>query len=426
MKILLSTAMMLLVLCLPLDSPAADLSGQSRTYLLSREAADGTKLMPLFEYLDFRADDVAMNDLSFHFGGWLGYESKEEIFGSKSTGDLQYGYLSYRPKQSNARVDLGRSFVNEGAAMAQLDGIHARTDLIVGFNAAVFGGVPVLASNSTATLSEFDFNSRTGDSVYGGRIGHSTDYTRIGVSYLREKDNHADFRKEESVDLWLRPVSAVELTGTSSYNALTREWMQHTYHLTLIPFSNFTLGTDANRIIYKDYFQASTGNVFKLTSGIIDPNERMKSIGETASYTIGVATLSFNYTAYTYDIAGNAKNYGGMLAFAAAGGGAGLGAHRMNGDADKLRYTDYRVYVYKNFGVMNLTADALAITYDTTINGIKTGYSASLAGGYALTERAKVKADVEYGHNPFYDRDVRGMVQFVYNFGTLPGAKGGK
>jgi len=426
MRILLSTAMMVLALCLPRVSPAADLSGQSRTYLLSRQAADGTKLMPLFEYLDFRADDTAVNDLSFHVGGWLGYESKEEVFGSKSTGDMQYGYLSYRPKQSNARVDLGRSFVNEGAAMVQLDGLHARTDLIAGFNAAVFGGIPVVASNPTATFSEFDFNSRMGDSVYGGRLGHSTDYTRIGVSTLREKDNNVDFRKEESVDLWLRPISAVELTGTSSYNALTREWMQHTYHLTLIPFSSFTLGTDANSIIYKDYFQASTASVFKLTTGTIDPNERMKNIGETASYAVGRATLSLNYTAYTYDIAGNAKNYGAQLAFAAAGGGAGLAAHRMNGDVDKLRYTDFRVYAYKNFGVVDITADALAITYDTTINGIKTGYSATLAGGYAVTDRAKVKADVEYGHNPFYDRDIRGLVQFAYNFGTLPGAKGGK
>ena len=63
MKILYSAALLALVLCLPLVSPAADLSGQSRTYLLSRQATDGTKLMPLFEYLDFRADDVAMNDL---------------------------------------------------------------------------------------------------------------------------------------------------------------------------------------------------------------------------------------------------------------------------------------------------------------------------------------------------------------------------
>jgi hypothetical protein len=425
MKILLSAAMMVLVLCLPVSSPAFDFSGQSRTYALSRETVDGTKLLPFFEYLDFRADDVTVNDLSFHFGGWLGYESKEEIFGSKSTGDLQYGYLSYRPKQSNARVDLGRFIVSEGAAVAQLDGLHARTDLLGGFNAAVFGGIPVLASTSTAT-GGLDFKSRTGDSVYGGRFGHSTDYTRIGVSYLREKDDHVDFRKEESVDLWLRPASVVELTGTSSYNALTKEWMQHTYHLTLVPVSNLILGTDANRIVYKDYFQASTVNVFKLTPGILDPNERMKSIGETASYVIGPATLSLSYTAYSYDIAGNAKNYGGMLAFGGMGGGFGLGAHRMNGETDKLRYTDYRVYAYKKFGPADITADAMTISYDSAINGIKTGYSASLAGGYGVTERAKVKADVEYGHNPFYDRDVRGLVQFVYNFGTIPGAKGGK
>jgi hypothetical protein len=420
MKRLLSTALMISALCLPVISTAADLSGQSRTYLLYRETLDNTKRMPLYEYLDFKADNVATENITLHFGGWLRYDLKSGPSGTRSDNYLQFGYLSYRAARSNMIVDLGRYFVNEGAAAALIDGLHARTDLQGGLQAAVFAGIPV----------EQDLNGRKGDSVYGGRLGHSTDYTRIGVSFIREKDNNAEIRKEEILDLWLRPISAAELSGTSSFNALTKEWMQHTYHLTLGPFSKLTLGTDASRIIYKDYFRATTMSAFKLTSGptttIIDPNERISSIGETVSYAIGPTTLSFNYTAYTYAIAGNATNYGAQLAFAAARGGAGLGTHRMNGDKDIYRYTDYRVYAYTRAGNADMTVDFLTVSYDVPINSVKNAYAAILAGGYNLTKRVKVIADVEYNHNPFYDRDVRGMLQFVYAFDTAAGPQGGK
>lgn len=416
MKILLSTAMMVLVLCLPLVSPAADLSGRSRTYLLYRETLDNKKLMPIYEYLDFKAENVAQENISLHFGGWLRYDLKSAPSGTRSESALQYGYLSYRAARANTSVDLGRLFVYEGAATAQVDGIHARTDLVGGLSAAAFGGIPV----------KVELNGRSGDSVYGGRVGQATNFSRIGLSYLKEKDDHSDFRKEEGVDLWLRPFSVIELLGTSSYNAITREWMQHAYHLTLTPLDRFVLATDLNRIVYKDFFKASTTSVFKLQAGVIDPNERMSSVGETASYTIGKATLSLNYTAYTYDIAGNAKAYGAQADFIGSSAGAGLGLQRMNGDTDPLQYTSYRVYASTRAGNADVTVDALAISYDVPINSVKNAYSASLAGGYAMTPRAKVIADIEYSHNPFYDQDVRGMVQLVYKFDSAAGPKGGK
>jgi len=418
MRIPRLAALMFFLLSFSSVASALELSGQSNTYLQSRETTDQTKLLPLYEYLNFKAENLGSQNISFHFGGWYRYDLKNESFGTKSTGDLQYAYLSYKPEKGNAVLNLGRLFVNEGVASEQVDGAFGRTDLLGGITVAAFGGSPV----------ETDFDSRTGDSAYGGRISQGiTEWYRIGFSYLLEKNGSDDFRKEEGLDLWFRPVNKVELLGSSFYNALTSDWMKHTYFLTLGPFSILSFRTEFTEISYKDYFTSATTTAFKFDPTIIDPNEKLSSIGEEVSFNLGKTTLSADYKKYSYDIAGDANYYGGKLAFAGAQNiGAGLSVHRMDGQTNQLKYYEYRLYGYKKFAKTDITVDLFTVSYDEEINGIKNAYSASLAGGYALSPRARLAADVEYAKDPFFDKDVRGLVKFVYNFEIEPGAKGRK
>ncbi|HET6365192.1 MAG TPA: hypothetical protein VFG02_09090 [Nitrospirota bacterium] len=420
MRIPRLAALMFFLLSFSSMASALELSGQSNTYLQSRETTDQTKLLPLYEYLNFKAENLGSQNISFHFGGWYRYDLKNESFGTKSTGDLQYAYLSYKPDKGNAVLNLGRLFVNEGVASEQVDGVFGRTDLLGGITVAAFGGSPV----------ETDFDSRTGDSAYGGRISQGLyEVYRIGFSYLLEKNGSDDFRKEEGLDLWFRPVNKVELLGSSFYNALTSDWMKHTYFLTLGPFGIISFRTEFTNISYKDYFTSFTTSAFKFDPTIngVDPNEKLSSIGEEVSFNLGKAILSADYKKYSYDIAGDAKYYGGKLAFAGAQNiGAGLSVHRMDGQTDNFKYYEYRLYGYKKFAKIDITVDLFTVSYDEEINGIKNAYSASLAGGYALSARARLAADVEYAKDPFFDRDVRGLVKFVYNFEIEPGTKGRK
>lgn len=420
MRIPRLAALMFFLLSFSSVASALELSGQSNTYLQSRETTDQTKLLPLYEYLNFKAENLGSQNISFHFGGWYRYDLKNESFGTKSTGDLQYAYLSYKPDKGNAVLNLGRLFVNEGVASEQVDGVFGRTALLGGITVAAFGGSPV----------ETDFDSRTGDSAYGGRISQGLyEVYRIGFSYLLEKNGSDDFRKEEGLDLWFRPANKVELLGSSFYNALTSDWMKHTYFLTLGPFSILSLRTEFTNISYKDYFTSFTTSAFKFDPTIngVDPNEKLSSIGEEVSFNLGKAILSADYKKYSYDIAGDAKYYGGKLAFAGAQNiGAGLSVHRMDGQTDNFKYYEYRLYGYKKFAKIDITVDLFTVSYDEEINGIKNAYSASLAGGYALSARARLAADVEYAKDPFFDRDVRGLVKFVYNFEIEPGTKGRK
>jgi hypothetical protein len=408
---------LLLLSLLTSASWAADLSGQSRTYLQSYDTTD-SRVTPLYEYLDFQAQDIGTKALSFHFGGWYRYDLQGESYDTKSTGDLQYAYLSMRASRANTYLNLGRVIVNQGTIFSQFDGASAGTDLRWGFSVNAFGGLPV----------ETDFDTRTGDSVYGGRISQGIEgIYRVGFSYLYEKNDHEDFRKEDGFDLWFRPVSKVELTGTALYNALTHANARDTGVLSLGPFSFLTLRTNYSHVNYGDYFTSPTTSVFSLatpsTPGL-DPNEKVTIIGEEAVMTFGKLGVSADYTTFSYKIAGDAHSYGGRITYSLLkNAGAGFSAHRMAGQIDALRYDEYRLYGYDRFAAWDFALDLIATQYDVEINGIKNAYSASLSGGYSITPKARVAADVEYARNPFYNSNVSGLVKFVYNFDYAPAAR---
>jgi hypothetical protein len=284
-----------------------------------------------------------------------------------------------------------------------------RTDLRGNFGISAFGGVPV----------EIESNLPGNNVIYGARLSHQVPGVyRLGISALKEQKNSEDFRKEEGVDLWLSPVNKVEILGRSKYNAITKAWMDNTYILALGPFANLRLNTTASWINYKDLFTGATTSVFSFQPGVIDPNEKVKILGEEVAY--GVTdnlNVSADYKVYDYEIAGNAKYYGGNIRYAkAASGGAGLSAHLMDGGTDPLKYTEYRVYGFKKIGKADVTLDVLDVAYKSAINNVKDAYSVTLAAVYELKERLKVGADVEYSKNPDFNKDVRGFLKIVYSF----------
>jgi hypothetical protein len=425
-------ALLLLIMLLPGALVAAELQGTSNTYLQSRETADGTKQLPLYEYLDLSVRNMGAESVSIHFGGWLGYDLRDDAFGSnnKNSSDLQYGYVSLRTKSSNAMVNVGRVMVFEGVAAERVDGIYARTDVKGGFGIAAFGGAPVETGTDTPGNNV----------VYGGRISHQyAGLYAIGLSYLKEEKNSATFREEEGIDLWLRPVNKVELTGRSSYNANnsnantpnvnTSGWMEHAYYLGLGPFAKLRLNTEASWISYGAYFAGATTNVFRMTpGGPINPNEKVKILGEEAVFALTDSwTLSADYKSYSYDIAGNAASYGAKLTFAVPKSyRAGLSFRRMDGDTTRLQYDEYRVYAAKKIHKVDLAVDLLDVKYQQAINGVTNAYAATLAAGYEFTEKLSAGADVEYSKNPDFDKDVRLFLKLNYHFDSKPGKDAGK
>ena len=405
--------MLLSICCIvlfPGVSPAIDLTGTSSTYLQSRTAADDTKFLPLYEYLDFAVQKNAESSFSAHFGGWGRYDLKDESFGKKTDTDLQYGYLSYRKATNNTVVNLGRVMVFEGVASERLDGIYARTDLKGGLGVSAFGGSPV------ETATDLPGNNM----LYGARLSHEfSDIYKIGLSYLKEEKNSEDFRKEEGVDIWLQPMSKVAVIGRSSYNSITSGWMEHSYSLSLGPFDKLRLGADFSRISYRDYFSSATMTAFSFTPDLLSLDEKSRTLGASAAYMVtDKVTVSVDYKKYGYSIAGDAAYFGGKIACSKSDGGGGLSYHRMNGETSRLRYAEYRLYKYIKSGKTDVGVELFEVAYDDAINGVKDAYSGSLTAGYELTEKMKIGADVEYAKNPDFDKDVRAFIKLIYKFGS--------
>jgi hypothetical protein len=407
--------MPVLLLIMAAASPAATVEGDSRTYLQSRETADESKILGAYEYLDFAVQDLGDETISFHTGGWMHYDFRQDELGRKSPSDLQYSYLSFKSTTDNTIVNLGRVMVFEGVAAERVDGAYARTDLKGGFGISAFGGSPV----------ETNIDEPGNNVIYGARLSQGlADVYRIGLSALREEKDNWHYRKEGGIDIWVHPADKVDVTGRSSFNDITHGWMEHSYSLMLGPFSNLRLDTTAQWINYDDYFYAATNTALSVFSGLILDDERVRILGEEASYQLtDNVSAAVDYKNYGYELAGNANYFGGKLKYAVAdSGGVGIGYHRMEGYEDDLKYNEYRVWGTKTYGKLDITADAIDVAYDVPVNGVTDSYAVSLAGQYALTEAWKIGADVEFSHNPDFNSDTRTFLKLLYHFGTAGGA----
>jgi hypothetical protein len=394
---------------------AAEVHSSSRTYLRFRETASGDNLVPLFQYLDFNAENLQDKHISFYAGGWGRVDLGDDSYPGEAEGDLQYAYLNYRGPTGNSQVNLGRFYVFEGVASEQVDGISLKTDIQGGIGLSVYGGLPV----------ETDFDNRGSDYVVGGRvsyenIGDSGALFRIGFSALKEDNDSNDFREEQGVDVWIRPAVWVEVQGRSSYNSISSGWMEHAYYLTLRPSEKLRVSGEATLTDYEHYFQSPTLSVF--TALFQDPNESVQAFGGAVDYTFSSRVAAgFDLKSFSYDIRGSATYFGGRLTCTGPKMlGGGLSVHRMDGESDRLSYDQYRIYAYKKYGKIDVTVDFFDIKYDEKISGEDNALSVSLAGGYDISDKVRLGADFEYAQNPFFDEDLRVLIKFLYQFGSIP------
>ncbi len=400
-----------LVLLLHQAASATSISGNSTTILRMREGMDDDNLFPLYEYLHLSASDNAKNGaISLEIGGWGRVDLGDRSFDHREEGDIQYGFLSYRADRNNFRVDAGRQWVVEGVATERIDGLSLRSDLAAGFTAAAFVGSPVVTQP----------NFEDGDLIYGGRLAHSAPgYYTVGISALRDEASPDAVREEEGIDLWLHPVSMVDISGRSTYNSLSDGWMEHSYTASVAPTEALRFSASLQNVHYDDYFYHVTTSALSLTNGIILPGEEMWNVGGSIGYnaTKSIA-VSADYNHYEYDIAGNADYYGATGSFSTAGGlAAGASFHRMDGSTNRLRYNQYRVWAAQKFGPIDVALDFFDVDFDRSISGRENTFSLAGAAGYDLTPNLRVAADLDYIRSADFDNELRGLVKVTYAFG---------
>ena len=387
-----------------------------------RTTIEKKDLYPLYEYVRLNVTDSLKDGsaLSFYMSAWGRADLAGKTTSNETDGDLRYAYLSYRSAKNNLLVNVGRQFVSEGVAAEKFDGAYLRSDLLGGFGAAAYVGKSV--------FSEPDYKG--GGIFYGGRVSHSmAKYYTVGLSALKsEKADGGRYREEEGVDIWIHPLEQIDLAGRTSYNSITSGFMESAYTLTITPIDGLSVSSEVSSVSYKDYFHNVTTKALSLTTGIIDPKEKMLSTGAAISYIpLKNLTVSANYKNYSYDIAGAANYFGGKVTYAVPESySAGLSANRMEGAIDRLRYSELRLFASKILGKTTLSADYISVIFDKAINGTKNSYSITGSAGYQLTDKLRVAADLEYSRSPFMNDELRGMIKVVYAFETKFGEGGSK
>jgi hypothetical protein len=407
-----------LVIVLQVQANAASVSGESETIFRMQKIND-RNLFPLYEYLRLSGSDTLRDrgTISVNAGAWGRYDLLDRSADKNPYGDLQYGYVSYGGNKDNVLINAGRQFIAEGVATERLDGLYLRSDFAAGFGAAAYVGSPVVTQS----------NFKGGDVTYGGRVSQSNPkYYTVGLSALRTDYDNSRIREEQGIDIWVHPLRQVDLWGRSSYNSITSGWMEHAYTVTATPFDKLRFTANLSKINYKDYFYQVTTSALSLTNGLLNPQEDVLSLGGSLEYapTENVRVVA-DYKNYSYAVAGQAKYYGGKATFSLPEfGAAGVAVHRMDGEVDKLKFSEYRIFASKSLGKASLTIDLFDVEYDSQINGIRSTYAVSAAVGYEVTPALKVSGDVEYSRTSDSNNAVAGLFKLVYRFDTNFGAEG--
>lgn len=371
--------------------------------------------MLLYEYLTLDTGDAIGDGMYLRVGGWGRTDLADETYGRKTNGELQYAFFGWRAPVLNAEARLGRISLTAGVARNEVfDGLLLGSDLPAGFDVTAYGGVPV----------ETDENSRSQDTLFGARISQGREgLYRLGVSYLQEQDAGKAIREEAGSDLFLAPLPLVQVTGTSLYNQTDSAWARHDYRLALGPFA---LGVRLNfgwaATDYRHFFKTPKNPALEPTR-----DEKLDRFGGELSVPVGLGlTLTGGYTAYQYDISGDAKAYEARLDWAGAVSTSGLGFRQVRGDSNLDRYRQLSAHATTAFGPLNVFAGAERLDYEAPINGVKSAAIGSLGLGYKAGRALEFSVSAEYGKTPEFDREIKGLFSVLWRFDAAARKGGAK
>jgi len=398
-----------------LPAQAADVQLHSETIVrfFERDTAQGQeqKVLPVYEYLRLDLGQLEDKGLSFHAYGWGRYDlARNDYFDDDAQGEVLYGYLQYSLAANNLSFRLGRQHVFEGVANESVDGVRVSADLTDYFSASVYGGQPV-------ALEEVD--GRSGDRIWGGRLGHHLGRLyAVGLSYKRV-DNDGEKQEEAlGVDSSLNVGTFATLHGTSVRNLETDQWQEHSYEARL-PVGRFILAPYFQRFDYEAYFDtgANSGSPFRF---LADSSETVTILGGdvtwnvTGALELGARAKHFNYQERDE----NAWYYAGLATWHLRSlGQVGGEVGRMDGDTDDTSYTQVRGFFYREMAPGFVSGDLVYVRYDEDIYGENRSLFASLSGGRRFLEKKlELSLSGDYSADPYFDRDLRGMLNLKYFF----------
>ncbi|GAB4262123.1 MULTISPECIES: hypothetical protein [Deferrisoma] len=373
------------------------------------ENAENAKAFPVYEYLGL--DLAGIGPVSFHAYGW-GRHSFDGagVFEDDSAGELLYGYLRYAPEQWDLEVRAGRTSLFSGPANEVIDGVVARAGLAGGFSVEAFGGMPAAFDAS---------GGRSGDRLWGARVAHRWgSLWDLGVSFQAADDDGDRVEELASADGTVRLGDLACLRARGVFNTADGGTQEVTAELPVY-VGPFTLTPRFERYELEAFPEAATTRSGPL-GFLRTQDETLALFGLDAEWTIGgSAQVGARWREYRYTERDEGARYGGLLGAFPFGESSWVGAEvgRAQGDEDEHRYVLGRAWAYASRGVWFGSADLVAARYDEEIGGDRSSVYGSLTGGVrALDDRLEASLSADYSADPYYDKDVRALVNLKWTF----------
>lgn len=415
------------VLCFPSIIPAAEISVNSDTIFRIEQrdftGSDKQNISPATQFIGFDASKLVDGNFSLHFYGWGRADLGDKSYSSEKTDSgFTYGYLRYRFNAANADIRAGRFFIREGVVNEQTDGINVRTDLPFGFGISAFGGATVRNNNLSRESSD-----GKGDYLFGGRFNYRyKGVLDLGISGIYEGDApvllyHANgSHRLVGGDVWLNPLTWLEIIGHSSYNTETSAFAEHSYLLNLRPVQRLTLSGEYNERQDQSYLYS-----WAMFSGAnINPDYRSKKAGTTISYTIAKGVdISADYKHYNRE-SGSANRYGGdlKLMFLNNSLRTGVGYHNLTAGESfaisnnpSASYQEFRVYALHDTKSYFTAVNLLGYFFKDKIYKESSALEGTFSLGYHITPSLAISGDISQGKNPDFLNETKGVIRLSYN-----------
>jgi len=387
-----------------------------RAFQRDTQEQKDARVLPLYEYL--QVDLAGMDDKGFslHMYGWGRADLNDSRFyHDNPDGELLYGYLQYRPPNYGLNLKLGRQHVFKGVINSSIDGLALESPVTPYFNIALYGGLPVASSD----------DGYSGDSFWGGRISHhlGTRY-EIGLSYKLEDSGGETGEELLGIDYLAALPGGASVSGLSAYNLSKHGWAQHLFEAGF-NLSAFHFRPYYQRYSYDEFFNTRDNSAAPFRF-LADSNEILTVIGSDVRWQgIGALDLGAKVIHYSYDqrdddamyYEGNAAWY--LSSLTQVGGQVG----RMEGGTPETAYFLARLFFYWDKPLAGaplgfLTGDVMYVLYDEEIFGKDRSLFLSLGGGFKFWKnRLELKLSGDYGDDPYFDSDLRGLLQIKYNVG---------
>lgn len=181
MKVWLKAALPLIAVSaaggLASKSPAASVAGRASTVLEWFDSADEDTAIPVYQYLNFNAKNIAGKQWNFGFYGRISTDLTDEV---DADSRLYYANLEKRDLLKNLDLKLGRQFISTTAGASLMDGAAIDYRDLGPFKLSLFGG------GDNSYYGDYSAD----DLIFGGEI--AADLFKaldLGLSYVQKRDN---------------------------------------------------------------------------------------------------------------------------------------------------------------------------------------------------------------------------------------------